>query len=134
MNGSYRVPTGSRRSPNKGPARPSAASIRNRLFSAIPSSTCWPARLCAQTWAEATRSALNTSACSRRLNTLRRLTQAPRLVDTVTSGEVVMIRAASSESPRASSPMARPNASWVDARRTWRPIGSTSGTGTGALT
>ena len=98
----------------------------------MPSSTCWPRRLSAQSWLEATFCALNTSAWSARLNTLRRPTQAPRLVETVTSGEVVMILAPSSPSSRASSPMIRPNASWVEARAARRPIASCAGTGTTA--
>jgi hypothetical protein len=65
------------------------------------------------------------------LKTLRRVTQPPRLVETVTSGEVVTIRAASSVSPRASSPMIRPNASWVEVSAACRPVGSSAGTGTG---
>ena len=97
----------------------------------MPSSTCWPRRLSAQSCDDARRSCRNTSACSARLNTLRRLTHGPRLVDTVTSGEVVMMRAASSPSSRASSPMIRPNASWVEARLARRPTGSVAGTGIG---
>ena len=34
---------GINRLPNSEPDRPAAASIRNRLFSAMPSSICWPA-------------------------------------------------------------------------------------------
>src|SRR5208283_1472869 len=43
---------GNRRVPKSGPARPRAASCRNRLLSAMPSSMCWPcdiAQRCAET-------------------------------------------------------------------------------------
>ena len=44
MNGSYSVPIGNSRSPLIECDRPSAESRMNRLFSAMPSSMCWPGR------------------------------------------------------------------------------------------
>ena len=48
----------------------------------------------AQSWAETTFSSRNTSSRSRRSKMPRRLTQPPRLVETVTSGDVVTMRLA----------------------------------------
>jgi hypothetical protein len=56
----------------------------------------------------------NKSAFSARANNPRRLTQAPRLVDTVTSGDAVTMRAASSVSPRAISLSTSPKPCCVD--------------------
>ena len=89
-------------------------------------------RLSRQGVGETTCSARNTSSWSLRLNTSRRPTQPASPVETVTSGEVVTIRAASGRSLRASSPMIRPNASWVEACAARRPCGSVAGTSTGA--
>ena len=83
------MPIGSKREPNNGAASPAAASIRNKLLSAMPSSICCPAGRTAHFCAEGIRAAASTSAMSLRLNSPRWFTQAPRLVDTVTSGEVV---------------------------------------------
>ena len=55
----------------------------------MPSSMCCPRGEAAHTWKEATASSRKVSACSRAENTPRRLTQPPRLVETVTSGDVV---------------------------------------------
>ena len=131
MNGSYRVPIGNSRAPNSGADRPSAASCRNRLLSAMPSSMCCPCGDIAQRCAETTFSSRNVSARSARSKMPRRLTQGPRLVDTVTSGEVVTIRRANSLSPAAMSPSSRPNASCVDCRSP-RGTGRLAGTGTAA--
>ena len=89
MKGSYSVPIGSSRSPKMLWLNPIAASIRNRLFSAIPSSICCPDCPLPQRCADISLRAWNTSSCACIANTPRRLTQGPRLVETVTSGEVV---------------------------------------------
>ena len=96
----------------------------------MPSSMCWPCGDIAQRCAETTFSSRNASARSVRSKMPRRLTQAPRLVETVTSGEVVTMRRASSLSPAAMSPRIRPNASWVDWRSP-RGTGRLAGTATG---
>ena len=69
----------------------------------MPSSMCWPLGENSQVKVEGMRSLLNTSAIASCANRPRRLTQAPRLVETVTSGEVVTMRRANSLSPRPSS-------------------------------
>jgi hypothetical protein len=75
------------------------------------------------------RRALNTSAWALRLNTPRRFTNPPRLVETVTSGEVVTTRPAKASSLLAISNMILPKAAWVDCspaarhRRSRRPRG-----------
>ena len=51
------VPIGKSRWPNSGPDRPNAASNKNRLFSAMPSSMCWPVGDIAHGGGEATPSA-----------------------------------------------------------------------------
>ncbi len=101
MNGSYSVPIGSRRSPLIACDSPSADSRMNRLFSAMPSSMCWPVGEKSQLKVDGMRSLLKVSAIFSCANSPRRLTQGPRLVETVTSGEVVTMRAASSEVCRA---------------------------------
>ena len=128
MNGSYSVPTGSSRSPNSEWVRPSAARLMNRLFSAMPSSTCWPSGDMPQRWAETTFCSWNTSARPWRSKMPRRFTQPPRLVETVTSGEVVTMRSASMSSRLASSPRMRPKPSWVDMVSA-RATSSAAGTG-----
>ena len=75
----------------------------NRLISAMPSSMCWPFGENSQLKVEAMRSLLNVSAIFSRANRPRRFTHGPRLVETVTSGDVVTMRCAKSESPRPSS-------------------------------
>ena len=64
----------------------------NRFISAMPSSICWPLGENSQLKVEGMRSLLKVSASFSRANRPRRLTQAPRLVETVTSGEVVTMR------------------------------------------
>jgi hypothetical protein len=86
----------------------------NKLFSAMPSSTCWPASVCDQTWAEGMRRALKTSSTRRRWKTPRRFTKPPRPVETVTSGEVVTTRRPKSVSSLAISNITLPKAAWVD--------------------
>ena len=93
---------------------PAAASIRNRLLSAMPSSMCWPLLSRAHFCADAIFALAKTSAISLRRNSPRWLTQAPRLVETVTSGEVVTIRSARSPPAFDRSSRMRPNAAWVD--------------------
>src|SRR6476646_3740312 len=96
MKGSYSVPTGSRRSPLIECESPSADSRMNRFISAMPSSICWPCGEKSQLKVEGMRSRLKVSAMTSRANSPRRFTQGPRLVDTVTSGEVVTMRRAKS--------------------------------------
>ncbi len=60
------------------------------------------------------RSVLNRSAMVSLENRPRRLTHAPRFVETVTSGEVVTTREANSVSERAISCMTKPKPCWVD--------------------
>ena len=78
--------------------RPSAESSMNRFISAMPSSTCWPLGENSQLKVEGMRSLLKVSAIASRANSPRRFTQPPRLVETVTSGEVVTMRCANSPS------------------------------------
>ena len=92
MKGSYSVPTGSSRSPLIECESPSADSRMNRFISAMPSSICWPCGENSQLKVEGMRSLLKVSAMASRANSPRRLTQGPRLVETVTSGEVVTMR------------------------------------------
>src|SRR6516165_6019528 len=94
MNGSYNVPIGKSRSPLMTCDRPSAASAENKFISAMPSSMCWPFGENSQLNVEGMRSLLNVSAKVSRANRPRRFTHGPRLVDTVTSGEAVTMRAA----------------------------------------
>ena len=61
----------------------------NRFISAMPSSICWPLGENVQRKVDGMRSPLKRSADPSRANRRRRLTQAPRLVETVTSGEAV---------------------------------------------
>src|ERR1700741_3916422 len=103
MNGSYSVPIGSSRSPLMECDRPSADSRMKRFISAMPSSMCWPFGENSQLNVEGMRSLLKVSAMLSRANKPRRLTHGPRLVETVTSGEGVTIRSASSDFSRASS-------------------------------
>ena len=114
MNGSYSVPTGSRRSPNNSWARPAAPSSRNRFISAMPSSICWPWGEKCHFWALGMRWRWKISAISSAANSARRFTQPPRLVETVTSGEVVTMRRARSVSVLAIASMIRPKAVWVE--------------------
>src|SRR6266436_2014673 len=109
MKGSYNVPTGSSRSPLIACESPSADNRMNRFISAMPSSMCWPFGEKSQLKVDGIFSLRNRSAVSPRANRPRRLTQAPRLVDTVTSGDAVTMRAANSLLPRASSFSTRPN-------------------------
>ncbi len=92
----------------------------------MPSSICCPLGEKSQLKVEGIFSLRNRSAFSARANSPRRLTQAPRLVDTVTSGDAVTMRAANSVSPRASSLRTSPNPCWVDIdgrRRERKPLG-----------
>ena len=114
MKGSYSVPTGSSRSPLIACDSPSAESMMNRFISAMPSSRCWPLGEKSQLKVEGIFSCRNRSWFSALANSPRRLTQAPRLVDTVTSGDAVTMREASSLSPRASSFSTSPKPCWVD--------------------
>src|ERR1700688_3137397 len=75
--------------------RPSADSAMNKFISAMPSSMCWPAGEKCQLKVDGMRSLVTVSAKASRANRPRRLTHEPRLVDTVTSGDVVTMRAAS---------------------------------------
>ena len=95
MNGSYSVPIGSSRSPLIECDSPSADNRMNRFISAMPSSMCWPLGENSQLKVEGMRSLLKVSAMLSRANRPRRLTHGPRLVETVTSGEVVTMRSAS---------------------------------------
>ena len=99
------------------------------MFSAIPSSMCWPFRPSDHFCIETTFSERNTSSRSARSKMPRWFTQPPRLVETVTSGEVVTMRSASVLSPLPSSFRMRPKASCVDMRGPGRS-GSASGSGT----
>ena len=114
MKGSYKVPIGSSRSPLMACDSPSADIRMNRFISAMPSSICWPLGEKSQLKVEGIFSLRNRSAFSARANSPRRLTQAPRLVDTVTSGEAVTMREASSVSPRAISLSTSPKPCCVD--------------------
>ena len=66
----------------------------------MPSSMCWPLGENSQLKVEGICSLLKVSAMASRANRPRRFTQGPRLVETVTSGEVVTMRRAKSLSPR----------------------------------
>ena len=114
MNGSYSVPIGSSRSPLIECDSPSADSRMNRFISAMPSSMCWPFGENSQLKVEGMRSLLKVSAMLSRANRPRRLTQGPRLVETVTSGEVVTMRSASGVFSRASSLSSAPKPNCVD--------------------
>ena len=114
MKGSYSVPTGSSRSPLIACDSPSADSMMNRFISAMPSSRCWPLGEKSQLKVDGIFSCRNRSWFSALANRPRRLTQAPRLVETVTSGDAVTMREASSLSPRASSLSTSPKPCWVD--------------------
>ena len=127
MKGSYSVPIGSRRSPLIECDRPSADSAMNRFISAMPSSICWPCGENSQWKVEGICSLLNVSAIARRANRPRRFTQGPRLVDTVTSGDVVTMRRANSLSPRPISLRRAPKPVCVDIVG-WMLTGNVSGT------
>ena len=92
MKGSYSVAIGSSRSPLMACDSPSADIRMNRFISAMPSSMCCPFGEKSQLKVEGIFSLRNRSAFSARANSPRRLTQAPRLVDTVTSGDAVTMR------------------------------------------
>ena len=64
----------------------------NRFISAMPSSMCWPLGENSQLKVDGMCSLLKVSAIASRANSPRRFTQGPRLVETVTSGEVVTMR------------------------------------------
>ena len=81
--------------------RPSADSAMNKFISAMPSSICWPVGEKSQFECRRNALALERPAKASRANRPRRLTHEPRLVDTVTSGDVVTMRAASGVSLRA---------------------------------
>src|SRR5882757_8186171 len=85
----------------------------NRLFSAMPSSMCWPRGVLRHSWADTTFSSRKTSSASVWPNRPRRLIQAPRLVETETSGEVVTMRRLSSLSSAAMAFRILPKPSWV---------------------
>jgi hypothetical protein len=102
----------------------------NRFISAIPSSMCWPFGEKSQVKVEGMRSCLNVSASASRAKSPRRLTKAPRLVETVTSGEQVTIRSAKGSLPRAISLRIRPKPCWVDMAGC---IGTASLSGIGSL-
>ncbi len=96
------MPIGIKRSPLIECESPSADSGMNRFISAMPSSICWP--FGENSHVEGRGNALvleRVGHAASRANRPRRLTQAPRLVETVTSGEVVTMRAASSSFARA---------------------------------
>ncbi len=89
---------------------------------------CCPLGDAAQRWKDATCSTLNVSSCTLREKIPRRLTQPPRLVDTVTSGEAVTMRSASSPPSRASVARILPKLSWVES---FSPPGAERLSGTG---
>ena len=127
MKGSYSVPTGSSRSPLIECDRPSADSRMNRFISAMPSSICWPLGENSQLKVDGMRSLLKVSAMASRANRPRRFTHGPRLVETVTSGEVVTMRWAKSLSPRPISLSSAPKPVCVDIVG-WMATGRLSGT------
>ena len=127
MNGSYSVPIGSSRSPLIECDSPSADSRMNRFISAMPSSICWPLGENSQLKVDGMCSLLKMSAIFSRANRPRRFTQGPRLVDTVTSGEVVTMRCAKSPSPRPISLSSAPKPVCVDIVG-WMVTGRLSGT------
>ncbi len=86
----------------------------NRFISAMPSSMCWPLGENSQLKVEGMCSLLKVSASFSSANSPRRLTHAPRLVETVTSGEVVTTRSAIADCPRPSSLSSAPKPSCVD--------------------
>ena len=100
----------------------------------MPSSMCWPAGDCRQ---RSRRSSPRKSTASAGANTPILLIQPPRLVDTLTSGDVVTMRSATpATSPRRV--RTRPNVSCVDVVPTAGTlvasgIGSTGRGGTGTL-
>ena len=114
MNGSYTVPIGRSRVPNNGAESPRAASRMNKLLSAIPSSMCWPRGDIVQLCGDAIRSSLKVSLLSCGSKIARLLTQPPRLVETVTSGDAVTMRSASAGWLRAISASRRPKPACVD--------------------
>src|SRR5438067_221900 len=89
----------------------------NKFISAMPSSMCWPLGENSQLNVDGMRSLLKVSASACWANSPRRLTHGPRLVETVTSGEVVTMRSASAELSLASSLRIEPNPVWVDITR-----------------
>ncbi len=94
---------------------------------------CWPFTENSQRKVEGMRSSLNVSASASRANKPRRFTQAPRLVDTVTSGEAVTMRSVNGNLCRPSSLRMAPNPFWVDIIG-WIETTSSAGTATeGAL-
>ena len=99
----------------------------NKFISAMPSSICWPVGENSQLKVDGIRSLLNVSAKASRANRPRRLTHEPRLVDTVTSGDVVTMRAASGVSSRAISLSSAPKPVCVDIFG-WIGTGSSAGT------
>jgi hypothetical protein len=78
---------------------------------------------------EGMRSDLNRSRISWRAKRPRRFTQPPKLVETVTSGEVVTMRSARGASERASSLRISPKPCWVESAPCFG-TGSSAGTGT----
>ena len=127
MKGSYSVPIGSSRSPLIACDRPSAESRMNRFFSAMPSSMCWPLGENSQLKVDGMRSLLKVSAIASRANRPRRLTQGPRLVETVTSGEVVTMRSANARLGRPISLSSAPKPVCVDISG-WIVTASSAGT------
>ena len=92
------------------PRRASGTGCSRRCRARYAGLCCWPHHFCA----DAIFALAKTSGISLRRNRPRWLTQAPRLVETVTSGEVVTIRSASSPPAFDRSSRMRPNAAWVD--------------------
>ena len=80
----------------------------------MPSSMCWPFLFPLHFWADAIFAFAKTSGISLRRKSPRWFTQAPRLVETVTSGEVVTIRSARSPPCFERSSRMRPKAACVD--------------------
>ena len=80
----------------------------------MPISMCWPSGEYSQVNVEGMRSLRNVSVMRSRANSPRRLTQAPRLVEIVTSGDAVTMRAASADLPRPSSFRSAPKPACVD--------------------
>src|SRR6185437_5790785 len=79
-----------------------------------PSSICCPLLFAPHFCAEAIFACAKTSGTALRRKRPRWFTHAPRLVDTVTSGDVVTIRSARSPPAFERSSRMRPNAAWVD--------------------
>ena len=124
------MPTGRSRRPKSDVDSPAAPRARNRFISAIPSSRCCPSGPKTHFCVEGTRSARKVSGTSVRSKSPRRFTQGPRLVETVTSGDMVTIRSASGPPALAIPSRILPKAACVEISRS--ATGARRGTGTAA--